>query len=152
LTFVLPPSAHGYVRALHAYWDARRGSRPMPARRDLDPPLDIPLLLPHLFLVDVGAGGASLTYRLFGTGMVRLFGRDLTGLPVGDGTLVEHLPEVQTRYARVVKSRTPFYHRARLYERTNDYARVERLILPLSTDGLAVDMLLGMTVREDEGL
>lgn len=152
MTFVLPPAAHDYIRALHAYWDARRGSRPMPARRDLDPPLDLPGLLPHLFLVDVATSGAPLTYRLFGTGLVRLFGRDLTGRTVGDGTLADHLTEVQTRYARVIASRTPFYHRARLYERTNDYARVERLILPLSADGHAVDMLLGMTVREDEGL
>jgi hypothetical protein len=38
-------------RDLYAYWFSKRGSRSMPARGDVNP-VDIPLLLPYLILVE----------------------------------------------------------------------------------------------------
>ena len=40
------------LRDLHAYLNSRRGERPMPARADIDV-VEIPTLLPFVFLVDV---------------------------------------------------------------------------------------------------
>lgn len=146
MEFTLPPDCHPRIRALYDYWLSRRGGRAMPARADLDP-IDIPTLLPNIFLIDVAPGDPPLlVYRVFGTGLVELFGYDFTLQEVGKGTLPEHLPELRARYGRVIAERTPFYHRTRLNDRLNDFTDVERIILPLSADGSRVNQMIGMTL------
>jgi len=146
MDFALPPDCHPKVRALHDYWAAKRGERPMPRRADLDP-IEIPTLLPNVFLIDVkGEAPQHLVYRVFGTALVDLFGFDFTRQEVGKGTLPEHLPEVRERYGRVIRERRPFYHRTRLRDRLNDFTDVDRIILPLSQDGLRVHQMIGMTI------
>ncbi|MBL8837072.1 MAG: PAS domain-containing protein [Alphaproteobacteria bacterium] len=140
----LPADCHPMIRALYDYWAGRRGGRAMPGRVDLDP-IDVPALLPYVFMVDTPPSG-PMTYRVFGTALVALFGRELTGRPVGEGAQPEHAPEVLARYARIVAERRPFYHRARLFEQSNDFTDIERVILPLSADGIEVDQLIGMTI------
>jgi hypothetical protein len=146
MEFLLPPDCHPKIRALYEYWAGKRGGRALPARADLDP-IDIPSLLPNVFLIDVAPGDPpQLTYRVFGTGLVALFGYDFTLQEVGKGTLPEYLPELRERYGRVVRERRPFYHRTRLKDRLNDFTDVDRIILPLSTDGARVDQMIGMTI------
>ncbi|MBI3452006.1 MAG: PAS domain-containing protein [Rhodospirillales bacterium] len=120
----------------------------LPARGDIDP-LDIPALLPNAFLVDVSADGARLIYRLVGTAIIALFGEELTGRMVGDRTMSLYREEVLARYAGIVASRRPFHHWAQLRHQANDFTDVERLIPPLSDDGVRVNMLLGMVIPRD---
>jgi hypothetical protein len=146
MDFELPPDCHPKIRALYLYWAERRRARAMPGRADLDP-MEIPKLLPYVFLIDVAAEDPTrLTYRVFGTGLVELFGYDFTGDPVGNGTLPEHLPEMRARYEHIIRERVPYFHRTRLRDRRNDFTDVERIILPLSRDGTHVDQIIGMTV------
>jgi hypothetical protein len=142
---LLPPDSHADIHALYAYWDGKRAGRSMPARADLDP-VDIAGLMPQVFMVDVDGEGRDLTYRLFGTGLVMLFGRDLTGQRVGEGLLTHAAEEARARYRGIVRDRRPFYHQARLREPRNDFTDVERLILPLSPNDVRVDMLIGMVM------
>lgn len=144
--FLLPSDCHPKIRALFGYWHAKLRGRAMPARRDIDP-VEIPLLMPHVFLVDVPQSG-PFTYRLSGTAVVELMGHDFTGRAIGEGTIPAHRGEVIARYTRIAATATPFFHHARLRERTNDFAEVDRLILPLSDDQRRVNMLLGMTIRQ----
>jgi hypothetical protein len=143
---LLPSHSHPKIRALYAYWLGKRRGRPMPSRPDLDP-VEIPTLLPHVFLVDVPGDGGPLVYRLSGTAVVALMGQDVTGQRVGDGTLPQHRAEVVARYGSVAREGRPFFHQARLRDYTNDFADVDRILLPLSGDGVRVNMLLGMTIR-----
>ena len=146
MDFSLPPNCHPKIRALHDYWAGKRRGRAMPARADLDP-IDIPALLPHVFLIEVKAAEPQLlTYRVFGTALVELFGFDFTLQEVGKGTLPEHLPEMRARYGRVIRDGQPYYHRTRLRDRLNDFTDVDRIILPLSPDGARVDQMIGMTI------
>jgi hypothetical protein len=146
MDFSLPPDCHRKIRALYDYWAGKRRGRAMPARADLDP-IDIPALLPNVFLIEVRhADPPLLIYRVFGTALVELFGFDFTLQEVGKGTLPEHLPEMRARYGRVVREGRPYYHRARLRDRLNDFTDVDRLILPLSPDGTRVDQMIGMTI------
>ena len=117
----------------------------MPARGDIDP-LDIPALMPQIFIVDVRDDGRDLTYRLFGTGLVMLFGREITGLHVGEGLAAHAAEEARSRYRGIVRERLPFFHQARLHEPHNDFTEVERVILPLAPNDVRVDMLIGMVV------
>lgn len=143
---LLPPDCHPKIRALLAYWQSKLQGRTMPARRDISP-MDVPELLPHLFLVDVPAEG-PMVYRLSGTAVVALMGHDVTGRTIGQGMMPGHREEAIHRYRRIANEGRPFFHRARMREATNDFAAVERIVLPLSDDGQRVNMLLGMTIRQ----
>lgn len=146
MDFTLPSDCHPKIRALYDYWAGRRGDRAMPTRADLDP-IDIPTLLPNVFLIDVKrAEPQHLVYRVFGTALVELFGFDFTLQEVGKGTLPEHMPELRQRYGGVIREGRPFYHRTRLRDRLNDFTDVDRIILPLSPDGARVDQMIGMTI------
>src|SRR5687768_5977288 len=52
------------------YWESKRAGRAMPARRDLDPVLEIPKLVPWVVLVDVLRDPLDFRFRLIGTGIV----------------------------------------------------------------------------------
>jgi hypothetical protein len=142
---VLPPDCHPKISALLSYWRSKLRGRAMPARRDITP-FEIPELLPHLFMVDVPPAG-PMVYRLSGTAVVALMGHDVTGRTIGEGMIPDHRDEAIARYARIAAEGRPNFHRRRLREHTNDFAEVDRLVLPLSEDGIRVNMLLGMTIR-----
>jgi hypothetical protein len=57
-----------------AYWRNKRGSRSMPARRDVDP-VEIWKLLPYVQLIEIMPDGRS-RYRLVGTLLAKAYGRD----------------------------------------------------------------------------
>ncbi len=63
---------------LKAYWDAKRGTRAMPTRGDIDP-LELRKHLGSLVLVDVLPGMADFRMRLIGSTTVEALGRDSTG-------------------------------------------------------------------------
>ena len=52
-------------KQLYDYWLSKHaGGRP-PCRHDLDPPVDVPRLIPNIMLIDIE--GETLRYRLVGT-------------------------------------------------------------------------------------
>jgi hypothetical protein len=116
----------------------------MPARKDIEP-LEIAGLMPQVFIVDAASEG-ELTYRLFGTSLVALFGREMTGRPMAEGLPPQAAEDARARYRTVMRERRPLYHQAQLREPRNNYTEVERLILPLSPNDIRVDMMIGMVV------
>lgn len=147
----LPRATSRLVR-FHAYWDAKRAGRRMPARADLDPS-DIADLLPYVVLTDVTGAPPYLRYRLVGTRQAALRGRDPTGMPVVGNQIGHHLAdpmlaEVLLNYRAVVERGLPVYDHNPI---TGPVAEAgsfasgtmrERatLLLPLSNDGRIVDM------------
>ncbi len=141
---------HPVLRRLYAYWDDKRGGRAMPARPDLDP-VEIPLLLRHLILLDVTYDPLRFRVRLYGTEVADLRGRDLTGrylyeaapTAIGETTRPWNLATVETGKPHYVTGP---------YEDISDgrIGRFYRLGLPLSETGQRVDMLMIGLVREWE--
>lgn len=129
-------------RRLYDYWRARRGDRRAPARADIDP-LDLPDLLPGLWLIDVAADPIDFRIRLAGTGLYRIVGRDITGARFRDLFQGPEGAAIFDEYCGVVARWTPHFavHTVRWANR--DHVRYRRLALPLSSDGVRVDMLLG---------
>ena len=126
---------------LYAYWQAQRGDRLAP-RKDEIVPFDIRRLLPNIMIVEVAARPEDYRIRLSGTEVDRQNGRTLTGL-----RLVELFAEARTLpairdYALVVERRAPVHNRRRMAHVGRDHVEIERLILPLSSDGERVDHLL----------
>lgn len=135
---------HPKLRALFDLWDARRGSRPAPARSDFSHE-DLQPWFGHLMLLDC-LDDNEYRYRLYGTGLVRLFGFDLTGQTVsasadriGDKPLEE--------YASVVRIGAPVYV-SRISPSAREYLKVDKLALPLMEDG-RVTRILGAIYLSD---
>lgn len=137
------------LAAFRAYWDEIRGDRPMPGRHDLDP-IDIPRLLPEVFLADVLADG-DFRYRIVGSHIVEQAGADFTGMKVSEVIHRGSQRELRKLYLHVVATCQPQYRRLRYRMRyTRLHSRYEVIVAPLSADGEQVDMLFGIAVYPDE--
>jgi hypothetical protein len=142
-----PATAKPEIVALYDYWRSKAPAEGMlPGRRHIDP-LDIPKLLPHIWLVDVVDEPRRFRVRLLGTALVE------TGTPlrVGDFITDRLLPEQRTaslaEFETVVQSREPLWYRGPLKLRHGTYVHeVERIFLPLAADGQHVDMLLCLSL------
>lgn len=129
------------------YWRHQRGRRAMPRRRDIEP-TDIPRLLPHVQLIEVVAGGARFRYRLTGTALVTAFGKEYTGKYLDELFTGGELAYAQRVYSTVCARRRPVFLRNR-YSTTRDVGMVaNRLYMPLSDDGVCVNIILGALTFE----
>lgn len=133
---------HQKLRRLHEYWLAKKADRVAPPRRDIEP-AEMRDLLPIIFLVDVEGRPTKFRFRLVGTDIVQHFGMDLTGRYVDDIDFSDRAPSVLAYYATVVMTREPSCHAVQFTRGSGRHLNYERVILPLSSDGVAVDMLLG---------
>jgi len=130
------------LRLIYAYWAAKRGSRSMPRRADLDPTEIPPHLLPGITLVDVVADQRRYVYRLVGTMEVEVRGYDPTGKSVPEAYFGESTEDATEYYDRVVATRMPVLDPVPFLERRRGYRGAESLFLPLSNDDIAVNMIL----------
>ncbi|SRR5258706_2081280 len=136
------------LQKLYAYWTGVRGTRRLPARRDIDP-LEFAYVLGHVMLIDVLRDPLRFRVRLHGSELAMRVNYDLTGkllseLPPGD-----FRDYVLDRCRGLVESAQPLRieQDRRLDGRLHRY---EALWLPLSDDGIAVSMLmLGLIYHPD---
>jgi hypothetical protein len=70
---------HAASQELYAYWQERRGKRPAPERADIEPGA-IRQVLSDAFILALD-GGTGHPFRLAGTRVCALFGRELKGEP-----------------------------------------------------------------------
>lgn len=121
------------------YWHAIRHGRPVPLRRDFDP-IDIPFILGRVILAERRESPRCWFVRVHGTEIARRIGYELTG------KTLNHLPteyraDAVARFEEV--SRTGLPHRTVTeLTRDNRTLRYEAVLLPMSRDGSAIDMLL----------
>ena len=131
------------LRQIHDYWLEKRGSKLMPARADLDP-LDIPRLLPNIILMDVMPADNRLHVRLVGTLVVEMFGADYTGQFLDEIEFGEVREKVLEDYNAAVTAARPLFSDHRFRKLGGHLFDIERVILPLSSDGGQVHMLLAL--------
>jgi hypothetical protein len=137
------------LRELYDYWLSRAGDRPVMRRADLDP-AEIPRLLRHLILSDVADGGQSIRYRVVGTDIVTAHGFDYTGMTADDLTTGSTRDFTRQIYGLVVTRSAPVYSEGRFRWDGKEYRWTHRLHLPLSRDGVTVDMVLAGQVFAPE--
>ena len=125
---------------LYRYWLDKRGGRAMPSRRDIDP-LEFSFAIGRVSLLDVVAGPRRFHYRLVSTALTARLGYEMTNkftdeIPDQDvRSYVEHL------YGRVLDRHAPLYEKStRVID--NKTWQHEALLLPLSSDGNTVDMIM----------
>jgi len=127
-------------QAGYDYWKLKRGRRLMPARRDIDP-AEIVKILPHVFLLDVQAEPLDFRYRLIGTKMDEYMLGRYTGMWMSQ---IPHQAAPSRIYAncrQVVVDKAPSSANTPYVGLNKEFLTTEDLIMPLSDDGEAVDML-----------
>lgn len=136
--------AHPTLASLRAYWDAKRGSRLMPARADLRP-AEIREHLPWIVLLDVLHGATDFRYRLIGTLITQYFKTDATGLTVTEAWAPQGEEGIQGVLS-ILRYVTQHKLVMRCYGETGwntiGLENFDGLYLPLSNDGESVNMLL----------
>jgi hypothetical protein len=125
------------------YWLTLCGSRTMPSRRDIDPLQIPPGYLPDIMLIEVLHQPRRYRYRLVGTHVVTASGEDRTGRSFDDVSFFRTNPAVMQQFEQVVDTAQPLHS---LEPFTNFITGrsydVDRIMLPLSSDGRVVDMVL----------
>jgi hypothetical protein len=128
------------LQQAYAYWDRKRGSRAMPARSDIDP-IDMHLFLSYVMLIDV-LKPLDFRYRLIGTEVRNISHRDYTGMRFSEVPGKDRGSVVWSNCEQVVQTKAPF-SRSPPYVGPQSYLqKCENLLLPLSSDGVRVTMIM----------
>lgn len=141
-TDALPPYADAKLGRLIAYWRARRAGDALPTHDAIDP-LDLAPILPNLFLLDVE--DRSFRFRLVGEALNARYPGGLKDRRLDDLLSGEVLAETLEEHRLCVERRAPVFTRNSEESRSvqGDFQVYQRLLLPLSADGEAVDAILG---------
>src|SRR5260221_7779368 len=126
---------------LYDHWNRIRGIRNVPNRADFDP-IDIPKLLPYIILYDVERGPIRFRIRLEGTAVAAVRRRPGTGRYLDEpGIVVLHNGVIEA-FTRMIADRQPWYSEGSFRLEDGRSGHLHRLALPLSRDGVSVDMIL----------
>jgi len=149
--YVLPnePSTEP-IRRLLEYWRSKCVAGRLPSRRDIDP-VALAYILPNLFILDVHADEEPqrrFRFRLFGTELARVHGRDLTGRTLHE-SLESSAAEGAVRHAiGVVEGRAPRFVAGKMvYLKHKEWLSFENCMLPLQDDSGGINMILGATIH-----
>lgn len=134
-------------RQVFDYWIQLRGSRPAPLRTEIDP-VALRRFLPHLFIAESSPQG-DLSFRLAGTRICDLFGREFRGSSFGtiwsDGESRRSLEIVQN----VIHYEQPALLQVGVAKDDEAYP-YELLMLPVRSVGSHSDRVLGALLpRQD---
>lgn len=131
------------------YWNAKRGARPFPSRKDIAP-REIQSLLPWLHMHDVTSKGDEIRIRLIGTILSETFGSgDLRGHPI---SVLPPLvfDRVQQGIEWALEARAP----VRTYAPHaalpgQNFQGIESCFAPLSGNGADIDMIIAVSILEN---
>jgi len=137
-----PPSLEDFL----SYWDSKKNGRIFPGRPDIDP-VDIPTMLPFVFLVDVLGQGQDFRYRLVGTNIVRNTKKDFTGFLLSEIREIGSQGKLIEMYKRTVADRAPIRERLPFKTRGGVQKYYDVIVTPLSRNGKAIDMLFGYALH-----
>jgi hypothetical protein len=132
------------LRVLARQWAAARGSRRMPAFRDIDP-VGIGRHLRYVWAWKYDRSDDSFLGRLAGEEIDRAFGKSLRGMKMVEFYAPEVYAVVFPRHRQVVTEPSFFHGTGMVFSRMGYSMTGERISLPLSEDGSAGDGIIGGT-------
>jgi hypothetical protein len=132
------------IIAFHNFWITKCAGRTMPARRDFDPS-DMVAFLPGIALIDVVEDARRFVYRLMGTREVAMRGNDPTGKGVADEFFATSAEAALASYDDVIERRAPRFEQRRFVTPDGRIGNEQTVILPLSDDGQAINMIIAYT-------
>ena len=132
--------------SLFDYWNKKRGGRRFILRSELEPG-EIAPLLPLVFILEVQQKPRRYLIRLMGTEIATRLGGDSTGRYVDELDFGSTKKQVLAGYDHVVDNAEPHLSFSAFTQGGRRKLQVERLALPMSTDGLAIDLILGSVIH-----
>ncbi|WP_340643772.1 PAS domain-containing protein [Phenylobacterium sp.] len=127
---------------LYAYWAGLRSGPRLPGRGDIKPE-DFKRLLPTVSLIDVRRDPVDFRLRLAGTGLYSVYGREITGRGLDDVYNSAAADYWRVELGKIVEERRPAVGVHSLSWRGASHMSILWLRLPLATNGVDVDMILG---------
>jgi PAS domain S-box-containing protein len=131
--------SHPQLDALRELWTTIRGKRALPRRSDFDLGT-VKQWATQLSVATVTPDG-RFQFRLFGTELTRIYGRDLSGCILDDLTPKDLWSVVIMHYREVVRTRQPLFAPISIAN-GRWYNEVSRLLLPLADVGDAVAFVM----------
>ncbi len=109
--------------------------------------LDLAFILPNLLWVEIEHDPRRYRYRRVGAELQKIYGSSVEGLYVDEmpGFLFRRV--ASRAYAEVVEHRAPVC-RVMSFSMTSWFVKYERLLLPVSSDGEGVDVVIGAILPE----
>jgi hypothetical protein len=133
---------HKSLNEIYAHWLTKRGSRIAPPRSVMQLKEMAPFL-PDLALIDVVGDPPRFRVRFDGTKVAEAYGEDVTGQFLDEIDLGAARAGIIDLCIRVVTECRPQVARVRYTkQRDGRLHEYERIVLPLSDDGKAVNMLM----------
>ncbi len=134
----------GRLAQLLAHWRGLARDGELPPSTAIDPSVLV-FILGWLMIIDPIDGGADFAYRLYGSSIAEVTGRDLTGCKVSD-SFPDFAAFTSEIYRNAMQSRRPVLTRHTPH-RWMVVARWERLILPFAgSDGSVQRFLVGAVI------
>lgn len=143
---------HASNRMLFRSWETLRGQRSAPARQDLDLK-QLRKLLPGLFIAEHVNQGQDYRWRLAGTGICSLLGREVTGASLLDGWDEFEAGVIRRFLSTVTASHQPALLRIRFTTDKGQQITAEMAVFPLlAADGASTHVLGGFFTFPDPQL
>ena len=147
----VPDDCHPQIRAFFEYWKRIHPATGLPGRQHFDP-VDIPWLLPNIFMVDAPSDAIGFTFRLMGTRLVEFFGEDFTGQPFINAYVKAEESRAFKDLCDLFNDRLPRWRLGLAsFVRNREHTIVERLYVPLAADSEHVDIALGLMLAQIGG-
>ncbi len=138
--FIVSPA----LRHVAAYWNNARGSRMMPGWRNILPSR-IAAELPIIWSYRYDRTTDTFTGRLAGEKIEHVFGKSIRGLPMTEVYPEKDYPRLFARSKRVVCEPALYRGAGMVFRHVDHYGHGERIIMPLASDGVLGDGILGAT-------
>lgn len=122
------------------YWRQIKGDRLLPARADFIIS-DLEDVVPHLALVDVKHDPIRLSFRMLGTFVTDIAGRNSAGKCLDRELFPDNLEQMTWAYSYSAEHRVPIATEGPVDFADRDWTGSEVLFLPLSDDGETVSMV-----------
>ena len=135
-----PQIDNPFFLGLYRHWDEKRGNRPYPTWPEFDP-LELKHWLGSINVVEIESDTGQFKFRIFGQNSASLLNVEMTG------RYADELPNyvvdtVLKDYNSLVAASVPIYRVHQVGGTGKTSLRVQRLLMPLSARGDALDMIL----------
>jgi hypothetical protein len=130
------------LRAVVAHWDSIRGEGLLPSW-DMLRPSEIAPYLSMVWAYKYDRETGAFTGRLASTRIVLALGRGFKGIALEDAHPPEALPRVRQYMTRIVSQPAALRCVGPLFRQRQQVVEGERIVLPLASDGVHCDGILG---------
>lgn len=132
------------LRKIAEHWRAARGTRAMPGWSDIRPSA-IASQLPIVWSYKYDPATSEFTGRLAGERITHAFGKEFRGSPMAHIQPEADFPWIYAMCKRIVSEPALYRGTGLMYRHLDRFGKGERIVMPLSADGVVADGIFGAT-------